>query len=252
MNKLTCIIIDDEAHEREKLSALLAQSAFTVEVLAVCNSVAEGVRAIQQFSPQIVFCDIEMPVISGLQLLDFFDSEQVRFELIFATAHSSYAVRAFQLSATDYLLKPIEKTYLEKALEKVVRHQNFKQQERYEMLKNSLQQQQFTRIALPSAGGVDFVEIGKMVVLRADNVYTHITTQDGKTLMVSKPIKEFEKLLPQEQFFRCHRSYIVNLNAVKTYNRSEGGSLVLSNETEIPLARDRRDDFQLLWKHQKV
>lgn len=228
--------------------ALLQQLPVPVNVVATCDSVAAGVKAIHQHQPDIVFCDIEMPVLSGLQLLDFFLPAQVTFELIFATAHSQYAVKAFQLSATDYLLKPIELAWLQRAVEKVQQKLNFSKQERFALLKETVQQHTPQRMALPSATGVAFVAIADISYLKADNVYTTLYFADGKNQVVSKPLKSFEQLLPSAQFFRSHRSYLVNLNAIKVYQKTEGGSLLMHQGDEVPIARERRDEFQQRWK----
>ena len=115
---MRAIIIDDEVLAQETLKKLLGEVAPELEVIDIASNVAEGVKLINRHKPDIVFSDIDMPGITGLQLLEFFNEEDILFELIYVTSYSEFAVRAFQLSAIDYLLKPVEKELLEKAIKK--------------------------------------------------------------------------------------------------------------------------------------
>lgn len=241
-------MIDDDSRDLQALTEKLSHCGDDLYIVATCNNVAEGVKAINTHSPDIVFTDIEMPGLSGLQLLDFFDTDTVSFELIFTTSYSEFAVRAFQLSAIDYLVKPVDGELLKKAIEKVRKKQNFLSKERTELLKRNLADKELKRIAIPYVGGVSFIDIAEMVSLKADNVYTDILMRDSSALTVSKPLKEFDALLPKPQFFRCHRSYLVNLHEVREYITAQGGELLMKNGSMVPLARDRKEEFISLWQ----
>jgi two-component system LytT family response regulator len=246
------VIIDDEELARHALKSMLMEVAPYAEVLEAVGSVADGVKAIRRHLPDIVFCDVEMPVLNGLQLLDFFNPEEVSFELIFATSFSQYAVQAFQLSAIDYLLKPLDKELLLKAVEKVERKQNSYRRERYETLKQNAVGKEFSKIALPLNNEVVFVATGDILYLKADNVYTEVFLADGKRLVVSKPIKDFERMLEGQYFFRTHRTYIVNLQRIKAYTKSDGGFIVMENKDIVSLARERKEAFQKSWQGIKI
>jgi two-component system LytT family response regulator len=242
------LIIDDEDLARESLKAILQEIAEDVEVVAEASNVSEGVKTIRKFQPDIVFSDIEMPVLNGLQLLDFFNPEEVNFELVFVTSYSEYAVRAFQLSAIDYLLKPVDKELLTKALNKVRAKQNYQQQERFGLLKKNIETITPTKIALTVLNEVSFIDLSEIIYLKADNVYTEFYLANKDTRIISRPIKEYEKMLVGKDFFRTHRSYLINLNQVKTYSKTEGGFIVMSNGHIVNLARERKEEFLKAWQ----
>ncbi|HLP51101.1 MAG TPA: LytTR family transcriptional regulator DNA-binding domain-containing protein [Chitinophagales bacterium] len=246
------ILVDDDANDLDSLSCKLQKCNTKVTIVATCSSVQEAVKAIHQYQPDVVFTDIEMPVLSGLQLLDFFDEGKINFELIFTTSYSEFAVRAFQLSAIDYLVKPVDEILLQKALLKVGAKKNLYTQERTDLLKENLATKEFKRIAIPYTGGVNFVDVADMVYLKADNVYTAITLKNTTPLTVTKSLKEFDNLLPRKQFFRCHRSYLVNMYEVKEYVTAQGGELLMKNGSLVPVARDRKEEFIAMWQQFKV
>lgn len=250
---MEAVIIDDEEQARQALSAVLAEIAPDIAIMSEASSVAEGVKLINKHAPQIVFSDIDMPVLTGLQLLDFFNPEDINFELIFVTSYSEYAVKAFQLSAIDYLLKPIDKELLTKAIDKVRQRKNYRQAERNTALKQMVSQNKFDKIALPLADGLRFVEIEHVSVMKADNVYTEVEMKNGEQILVSKPLKSFEKMLEQSLgFFRTHRSYLINLNAAKTFIRSDGGMVIMENDRQVPIARERKDEFVKAWESIRI
>lgn len=250
---MKAIIIDDEVKDVEMLRAALQQSCADVDVVGHALSVADGVKLINRHKPTIVFSDIDMPQLSGLQLLDFFNPEDIGFELIFVTNYSEYAVKAFQLSAIDYLLKPADNELLAKAVNKVRLHKNYKQLERNLVLKEIVEKNSFEKIALPLAEGLRFVAISDIAAMKADNVYTEVELRNGEQIVVSKPLKAFEKMLESQLgFFRCHRSYLINLSAVSNFIRGEGGSIVMENNRHIPIARDRKDAFTKAWESMRV
>ncbi len=246
------VLVDDDANDRNALALKLAACGSDMQIVAQCANVPEAVKAIHTHKPDIVFSDIEMPGLSGLQLPEFFDENDLGFELIFATSYNEFAIRAFQLSAIDYLVKPIDDNLLAKAVNKVRKKQNYRANERAALLKENLQLQQAKRIALPYNGGVNFIDTTDIIYLKADNVYTDIFLQNSSSLTVSKPLKELESILPKPQFFRCHRSYLINVRFVKEYITSSGGELVMSNSEILPLARDRKEEFGSLWQRAKL
>jgi two-component system LytT family response regulator len=246
------VLVDDDVNDIRSMAQKLALCGGDVSIVSQCGGVAEAVKAIHLYKPDIVFTDIEMPGVSGLQLLDFFNAEEVSFEVIFATSYSEFAVRAFQLSAIDYLLKPVDVELLKKAVDKVRRKQNFKTSERAELLRDNLASQTLRRIALPYNGGVNFVDTTDILYLKADNVYTDIFLKDKSTITVSKPLKDFDSLLPKPQFFRSHRSYLVNMQLVKEYVTTEGGEIVMTDGALVPVARDRKEEFISLWQRIKL
>lgn len=238
---IKAIIIDDEAKARRMLEALLREYCPDVEIVAIAEDVPSGVTAIHQHRPDVLFLDVEMPGYTGFQLLDFF--REVTFDIIFTTAHSGYALQAFQVSAIDFLLKPIQISDLVKSVEKLKQMQG-RQQERFSALQENFKANAIRKLVLPVAEGLIFLDAADIIYLEADGAYTTFHLGDGKRIVVSKKIKEYEEPLGAgNNFFRAHRSYIINLACVKQYNKQDGGYILMQNEAQIPLARERRDDF---------
>lgn len=240
---INAIIVDDEAHARRTLETLLETSVNNVKVVAQCSNVPKAVLAIKEHQPNVVFLDIEMPEFNGFELLKFFD--EVSFEIVFVTAYSDYAVKAFELSAVDYLLKPLQveklKTAVEKLRSKLSAHS---MKQRLELLQSNLQTDEFSRIALPVSDGVLFVEVSEIVLLQAEGAYTNVCLSNGSKLLVSRKIKFFEEMLTKRKnFFRIHRSHLVNLNYVRKYNRMES-FILMEDETALPVSKERKKDFE--------
>lgn len=242
-NPIKALIIDDEALARVLLRGLLTEYCPEVEVVADVADLPSGVKAIRKFKPNLVFLDIEMPGHSGLELLDFFDPHEVNFEVIFATAYDQYALRAFKLSAIDYLLKPIDPLELEQAVQKVAQKQKnaalFDAQTNYELLRNVSAQ----RLVLPTASGIRFLDLDKIMYFRADGSYTEIITEANEKIIVSRVLKSFEDALDgHPDFLRAQRSYIINCRFITEYVKNNA-SVRLGNKHEIPIAADRLKAF---------
>ncbi len=243
--QLKCVIIDDEPLARAMLNAILEENCPHVVVVGQGEDVLSGLKVIQQQQPDLVFLDIEMPGYSGFQLLDFF--EKPTFQIVFTTAHSEFALRAFQVSAVDYVLKPIQIDAIVHAVDKATRLVSKPEQNRaaLEALRVNLKDStRSCRIALPVAGGLMFVQAEDIVSMEADGAYTKIVLSDGGRLLISKKLKEFEDLLmTNPMFFRTHRSYMINFKFVKQFNRRDGGVIILENDQEVLLTKERKDEF---------
>jgi two-component system LytT family response regulator len=242
-NTVTAIIVDDEAHARRTLETMLQLHCHEVQIKEQCSNVPQAVLAIKTHQPQLVFLDIEMPEFNGFELIKFFD--EINFEIIFVTAYSEYAIRAFELSAVDYLLKPVQQDKLKAAIEKLKAKQaNQQLKERLELLQSNLQNEEFTRIALPVTDGLLFVEVSNIVYVEADGAYSKVYLSDASCVTVSRKIKFFEEMLTKRKpFFRTHRSYVVNLNYVCKYNRLES-YITLESEISLPVSKDRKKEFE--------
>jgi two-component system LytT family response regulator len=244
---INAIIIDDEERARRTLRLLIETFCPDVKILGTYKNVPEGVLAINKLNPQLVFLDIEMPEYNGFELLGFF--RDIDFEIIFVTAYNQYALKAFEVSAVDYLLKPVDSDLLVKAINKVGnRLQNNSMKERLSALQVNTQNEVFKRIALPVSDGLLFIEIEEIVLLEADGAYTSVFLKDGSEILVSKRLKFFEEVLKERPaFYRPHRSFIVNINFVKKLNRNES-TLELDNKKSIPLPRNKKSEFEDLLK----
>lgn len=210
-----------------------------VSVTELCPDLASGVKAIRKHKPDIVFLDIELPGHSGLELLDFFNEEEITFSVIFVTAYNQYAIRAFNLSAVSYLLKPVQPAELRNAFELF---EKLRSKANYAVLKSNLSSDQPQKIALHTLNTVTFEETSNILYLEADGAYTKVVLKDGKPRLVSKPLKHFESLLfGCDDFFRCHKSYMVNVKHVTEYIKSEGGYLVVDKTHKISVSQDKID-----------
>jgi len=240
---LKAIIIDDEHRAQRVLKNLIEGFCEGIEVVATCDTLVDGVLNINKYEPDVVFCDIEMPQHTGLELLSFF--KDVNFELIFATGYSEYAIQAFEMSAIDYLLKPIQLEKLETAIEKVKAKKDAESmKERLETLRQNFQGEVITKVALPVMEGLLFVEVAKISLLEADGSYTNVWFTDGTKLLISKKLKFFEELLSNNpQFYRIHRSSIVNLNEIVQYSKKDG-LITLENKKITKIAREKKGDFE--------
>ncbi|MFN4298937.1 MAG: LytR/AlgR family response regulator transcription factor [Thermaurantimonas sp.] len=241
--KITALIVDDELHARRGLQSLLAEHFPDITVLGEAKDLPEAVRLINELHPTVIFLDVEMPGYSGTQIFDFFPSTDVDFKIIFVTAYSEYAVTAFELSAIDYILKPITLEALNRAITKLkvaLQADKSLEKERLQALIANIQNPEDARLVLPSNDGQVVIKLNDIVFLKADSSYTEIYLADGSKLFLSRKLLEFEKLQNYGPFMRTHRSYIVNLNRIKKILKQDGG-LLMDNGREVALAADKKN-----------
>jgi two-component system LytT family response regulator len=245
--QIKVLLVDDEKVVRSALREILDKNFPFVIVVSEAASVPEAVREIQKHTPDLIFLDIEMPGYSGLQLLEFFNPQQITFDIVFVTAFNEYAIRAFKISAFDYLLKPVDKIELERTLQRYsekLQHQ--KTSERITLLKESLfAGEPLTQIAVSSLQGIDFIKLSDIVVLEASGTYTILKLASGETITASKPLGEFEEVLQKNpSFFRAHRSFLINLKHMLRLSSKEGDIIMMEREIEVPLSRYRKKEFE--------
>ncbi|MDB5284736.1 MAG: DNA-binding response regulator [Bacteroidota bacterium] len=246
LNSITAIIVDDDPMSRKQLKDLLAKVGREIEVVQVCENGSQGIEAIKQWQPDIIFLDIEMPDMNGFEMLERLPS--VQQSIIFTTAYDQYAIRAIRFAALDYLLKPYEtemlKDAIQKAIEKI-REKKFPAQIR--MLLNQVNNiKALESLAVPTLEGLLFTEINTIIWCEADGRYTNICFADKKTVMASRSLSEFEELLVPSGFLRIHKSHLINLKHLKKYIRGEGGQVVLSTGKTLDVGRTYKQ--QLLEK----
>ncbi len=250
---LKAVIIDDEAKARRVLESFIVEYCPQLSIVGIAPDVVQGVKLIQKENPDIVFLDIEMPGYNGFQLLEFFD--EITFEVIFVTAYSEFALKAFQVSAVDYLLKPVQIEQLTKAVERAEKIRgNSLIKKRLETLKENLAAQKIKKIVVPVSEGSLFVEINDITHLKAEGSYVNIFLKDGNKILVSKNIKDYENQLTNEEgFFRTHRSFLVNTKYIKSIS-ADGSETSINNQFTISIARERKQEFMLFLKqfHQQV
>ncbi|CAL2059775.1 LytTR family DNA-binding domain-containing protein [Tenacibaculum sp. 190524A05c] len=241
---MKALIIDDEKRARNVLRILIEENCPKITEISEADNLLSGVQLIKKEEPRIVFLDIEMPEHSGLELLNFIEKDSYNFEIIFTTAYSEYAVQAFQLSAIDYLLKPVRPNQVKEAIERVLNFVGDSQINiRLQELKSSLEKSNFKKIGLPNANGIKFVEVDKIIMFEADGMYTRVSTMEGN-VFVSKPLKFFVEALNNiKVFYRPHRSFLVNLKYLREYVKKDGGYIVMENNKAVSISKDKRDEF---------
>ena len=245
---MKAIIIDDEKRARISLSLLMQEYCPNVKIVADCENLPEGVKAIRKHNPDLILLDIEMPGHSGLELLDFFDENEVNFSIIFTTAYNEYALQAFKFSAIDYLLKPINPTQLVDAIKRL--EKNIQKFENFQVLKENISRENLTKIAVPSRNSLIFIDITKISYIKGEGAYSEIFCHHGTKNLVSRNLKNFEDILCNDnRFLRVHKSYIVNLEQVVLFNKSDGGSLSLEDKSQIPVSPEKT---QLLLEKIKI
>ncbi len=238
---LKAIIIDDEPNCCESLATLLERFCPEVNISAICNSGQEALSAIQKINPHLVFLDIEMPYMNGFELLEKLPA--IDFELVFTTSYDQYAIKAFRFSALDYLLKPIDREELQKAVKKVVSRKQNPLPQQLEILlqkinhtNNSIQ-----RIALPTMEGLQLVPVSSIISCASEGNYTIFLMKDKQKIVVSRPLKEVEEMLTEHSFFRVHHSYIVNMNEIEKFIKTDGGYLIMSDGSSVDVSRSKKD-----------
>lgn len=241
---MKAIIIDDEKHCTESLVLMFERYCKDVDIIGVTNDSMQGLGMITALKPDVVFLDIEMPHISGFDLISKIDN--IDFEIVFTTAYNEYAIQAFKVNAVDYLLKPIGKEDLIEATKKVNgRMKTSSDNLNLHALMNGLglKKPMTGKIALSSMDGLDFVQVNTIIRCEADSNYTIVVLEDNKKLTISKTLKELEEMLSAYPFSRVHNSHLVNINRIKKYQRGAGGVLTMDNGDTVHVSRNKKADF---------
>lgn len=245
---IRAIIIDDEPSAVNVLSMLLNKKCReVVEVIATSNSPLEGKKLIESLSPDLVFLDIEMPGMTGIELLRSFTNPV--FRVVFVTAYDAYAVEAFRLSAIDYLLKPVEAEDVVRVVQKVKRDIDKDQNTigaQLLHLEELLTQNAFSseyKIGIAMADKIVFVNTADIIYCEASGSYTNVYLHDGKKMVASKSLGDFELQLAPHKFFRIHHSFLINLDRVKEFQRHDGGYVIMENGKHLEVSQRKRKDF---------
>lgn len=239
---MTAIIIDDEKHCRDVLMLLLQKHCAALQVLDTCADGPSGLQAIERHRPDLVFLDIEMPGMNGFDMLS--QCRYRQFKLIFTTAYDEYAIQAIKHNALDYLLKPVEKEELVKAVERAAETIPVPGADRIEQLLQQVQpQKSMGKVALPTLEGLLFINPDDIFYCESDGGYTRFFAASGKVTLISKTLKEVEDVLDNKGFCRVHNSYLINLKHVERYIRGDGGEIIMADGKNIPVSRNKKQEF---------
>lgn len=236
------ILIDDEINSLEALGFMIKKYCPQIEIVDECRSGREGMEKIEELQPDLVFLDIEMPGMSGFEMLESIKGDKP--DVIFTTAHDHYAINAIRISAMDYLLKPVDEDELIRAVQKAeIRIRDKTSSKQLEVLLTNIKgaENGFQKLAIPTLEGLNFIDIKDIMYCEADGNYTSIHTSNGSKFVISKTLKETGDIIRHPAFFRTHQSFLVNLNFIRQYIKGTGGNIVLQDGTNIPVARARKD-----------
>ncbi len=241
---IKAIIVDDELGARESLSKMVEKNCKQIEIVGKADSMKTAYDLITSLNPDLVFLDIEMPKGNAFDLLEKF--KQINFHIIFTTAYDHYAIKAIKFSAVDYLLKPIDPEELitavnklgGKTAEKSDLNQQFKA-----LLSNVRSENKLKKVGIPDGEGLIFINLSDIIRCDSDGNYTYFMLTNGKRIIASRTLGEYEQLFADDNFFRIHRSHLINLEHVKKYIKGEGGYVILSDNSQVEVSRRNKNDF---------
>jgi len=241
---LRTIIIDDEQDSREALRLAVEKYCPEVEMVAVCDNPQSGIEEIRSKRPDLVFLDVQMPHMSGFDVLHQFP--KMNFEVIFVTAHNHYAIKAIKFSALDYLLKPVGIEELQAAIKRAgektqsndnsVRYRSF-----FENLKNK--EQGIGKLSVPTLDGFLFIDFDSIIRCKAEDNYTEIFLNNNQKIVVSRTLGDIEEMLEGHSFFRVHQTHLINLKYLKKYIKGDGGQVVMNDGSTVNVARRKKEEF---------
>jgi len=244
------LIIDDEKHCCDNLQWQLKQYCPEIEVMAVCNKAEKGLQQIHHQQPQLIFLDVEMPGMSGFEMLEILT--EINFDIIFTTAFNQYAIRAIKFGALDYLIKPIDKDELRESVNKFIHRTQRDSIKQLTALLTHIRKSNdlsFQKIALPTLHGYELVPLNNIIYCESSSNYTIIYLNNDQHILISRTLKDIEDLLDMQPFFRIHNSYVVNLQYAIRYIKGEGGSLILNNGITVPVSRNKKGELLKLITH---
>lgn len=240
---IRAVIVDDEKNNIENVEQLLSQHQLPVSIVGTALNADDAVSVITSTNPDLLFLDIQMPEKNGFDVLKALPHHD--FEVVFVTAYDQYGIQAVKFSAIDYLLKPIDPEELKISVAKVQqklskKRENFQLENLMELIKDKDNKRDH-KLALASAKEIRFVNTTEIIRCESSNAYTEFFLTDGKSIVVSKPIFEYEELLNNYDFVRCHQSHLVNVAFVKSLIKEDGGYLELNNNNRIPISRGKKE-----------
>jgi len=243
MQILKAILVDDELSSLQNLHYKLQEYCPSIKVVAQTQNPEAAVRLIQQYKPDVIFLDIEMPRINGFKMLEMIPD--VDFEVIFITAYNHYAINAIRISAFDYLVKPVSIEELQQTIERLSTSAVKKTREKAELLKKNLAnpKSQEDHIALPANDGLEFIQVKEIIRIESSSNYSRVIMHSGQQLLVTRQLKDFEELLQDYRFYRVHHSHLINLNYISKYVRGDGGQITMRNGDVIDVSRRKKEVF---------
>ncbi len=246
MTKLKALIVEDELPSAQFLRELLHTYCPNVQVIGHKNNVSDAIVFIENYKPNLVFLDIELPGKNGFSLLSHYDS--LDFMVIFTTAYSQYAIKALRASAIDYLIKPIDIDELKNAVQAALRNVSSFNERIDQYKRNIKASPENKKIIIPISRGFEFLTIQNICYCRADGRYTDFYMDDKTKKIASKSISELEDILTDHHFFKIHRSIIINLDKIEKYSIAKTCTVTMTDGANLPVSNSNRVQFEQILK----
>jgi two-component system LytT family response regulator len=237
------VIIDDDQLARRGLRRILEQNFHEIQIVGEADSATSGLQLINEFAPELVFLDIEMPDGTGFSLLE--KVNKVTFKVVFTTSYSDYAITAFKYSAFDYIVKPVRIEDVRNIVDRIKDIQIPNERQRLEALKrnlNSVNADDHT-IALPETNGFSIVKVNEILRCEGERNYSRIYFKDGTSILVTRTLLDFDNLLVSHGFFRIHKSHLISLKNVNRYLKTDGGKVEMIDKTQLPVSPKFKDEL---------
>ncbi|HEY0047260.1 MAG TPA: LytTR family DNA-binding domain-containing protein [Flavobacterium sp.] len=250
---ITALLIDDDKHLRKGLKALLDRYTNDIAIIGEAESVKTGIAAIEKLKPQVIFLDIHLTDGTGFDILERLANAngKINAHIVFITAHEKYAVKAFKFSALDFILKPVDPEELQNTIAKIKdavgKTNSF---DHIDLLLENIRKKvdNYKRIALSTSDGIHLFDVADIIRCEAKVNYTQFFIKNHKPVLIAKTLKEYEELLSEHGFERIHQSHLINLSYLKSYIKTDGGYVIMADNTNIPLAQSKKDKLQDLIK----
>ncbi|MFC2151636.1 LytR/AlgR family response regulator transcription factor [Bacteroidota bacterium] len=245
---IKAVIVDDEKKARDFIESIVKNNFPDIKVVEKAASVVEGIKAITRNRPDIVFLDIEMNDGNGFDVLEALPERD--FDFIFITAYDQYAIKAFKYSAVDYLVKPIEISEFISAVERILenRKKPANRIDNFNILKENFETKSPSKLVVSSNKGFEYINIEEIIRFEADGRYTNIYLINNQKITVSKMLREFVDIVDERNFYRTHKSHLINLQHVTMFAKTEGGHIIMDDDSKVAVARDKRDEFLNIMK----
>lgn len=241
---IRAVIVDDELGSRESLSKMIEKNCKNIQLVGKADSMLSAFEVITNNEPDLVFLDIEMPNGNAFDLLEKF--KEINFNIIFVTAYDHYAIKAIKFSAIDYILKPIDPEELIKAIGRFEAQLETKKSldKKFKtLLSNVKPENKLKKVGIPDGDGLIFINLAEIIRCDSDGNYTYFLLTNGKKIVASRTLGEYEQMFNEDNFFRVHRSHLINLEHVKKYIKGEGGYVVMTDNSQVEVSRRNKNDF---------
>lgn len=236
------VIINADINTNPLLLEIIKEYAPSIDLVGLARNIDQGIRQIEEHKPDLIILDLDFEGLSPFEMLDTIKNPT--FKIIFTTVEEKYALKAFKYGAIDYIIKPFAPQDILNSIDRVKRTQfNEAIYNRLDYLIRQNHIGQNYKITIPTSDGLNVLAISDILRVEADRSYCFIYLTDGDRILVSKPLKDIESLLPSSIFFRVHAAYLINIDYVKKYSKEDGGNIILNDGSRIPIARRRKKEF---------